>query len=309
MSATPTPAIGPTHPVAGARGPVRLARGLVAVGAITSCLTFVGGTAFASVTAGAPPAAVATTATGSTAAGPTSVESIAQRAIAAFYGAGYTYTEGLDLAVLWGSSTAHDAKVTAGTKLLDHVALPFAPGHAPTTWTTEQEAAAWFADGRDLTDLTQLAVVWLGEGDTAEAPPKTGDGAFYDVKVAAGTRLLAGEQLPSVPKTFTDDQDVSAFLLWGGDYQEALQLAAVWSSPSVGSAKVAAGSKHLAGEDLPKIPATFTRAQDVAAFRAAGYDRADARALAHLWHSRSVHAAKVTAGSKLLAGLELPIAP
>lgn len=287
-SSASTPADAPGSGT-GVRLPRRLAGGVVAVGALASCLTLAGQAA--SAAPHAHPTSV-TAAAVATVAAPTD-----DQAVAAFYDAGYDYAEALDLAVLWGAPGVYDAKVTAGTKLLAHQALPFTPGHAPTSWTTEQDVDAFFLSGGSYQEALQLAVVW--------GAPST-----YDAKATAGLELLTGGDWPDLAKTFTQQQDVDAFLLTGGDYLEGLQLAAVWGSPSVHDAKSVAGAKLLAGtqDDLPKIPEHFTKRQDVNAFRAAGYDRADARELARLWHT-STHAAKVTGGAKLLAGQTLPVQP
>jgi len=64
------------------------------------------------------------------------------------------------------------------------------------------------------------------------------------------------------------------------------------------------------GDGVPLTPGETIDLEDVAAFYEAGYDYDDAAELARLWgRPGAVGSAKATAGAKLQAGLELPVAP
>ncbi|SDQ06761.1 hypothetical protein [Quadrisphaera sp. DSM 44207] len=216
----------------GTRLPRRLAGGVVAVGALASCLTLGAQSAFAATGSAAATAPAAATA----AATPT-----VEEAVAAFFDVGYTFTDAVNLAVLWGAPSVYDAKVAAGTEVLAGQPLPYGPGDFPPTWTTAQEVAAFSAVGGDHAQALKLAAVW-------------GSPSVYDAKAFAGSKLLAGYGLPGIPEVFTTEQQVNAYLASGLDYEDGVQLAAIWGSPSVYDAKAFAGSKLLAGHGLPIQP-------------------------------------------------------
>lgn len=162
--------------------------------------------------------------------------------LAAFAASPYA-DDALNLAVVWGVDQT-TAKGKAGAALTAGTALPFAAGAATTTaYTDEQREAAFFAAGTDTTfqdDFTQalgLAVAW-GSDDVATA------------KAKVGGLLLAHEQVPAAPTSYTDDQDARAFALVGYGDAEAAQLAGLWQSDTR-SAVVRAGAALLAGDDLP----------------------------------------------------------
>jgi len=113
----------------------------------------------------------------------------ATTSIRAFRQAGYGYDDAVLLARLWGAGLSPaDAKVRAGTKLLDGAALPTRPGQ--TAWTVDDDAAldAYFDNGYAYDDAVQLAAVWHRgkDGDDLSA-----------VKATAGRKLLAGIALPT----------------------------------------------------------------------------------------------------------------
>jgi len=150
-------------------------------------------------------------------------------------------------------------------------------------------------------DAVNLAVVW-GTPDLVTAKGK------------AGAKLRAGKALPFTPakattQPWTAEQQEDAFFLSGYDYAEAFEVAAAWGLPDVGTAKTKIGAALLAHTAVPTAPKTYTPAQDVNAFHLAGYDDADGKALAKLWHTGSVRAAEVRGGAELLAGRTLPKLP
>lgn len=119
--------------------------------------------------------------------------------------------------------------------------------------------------------------------------------------------------------TYTDAQALNAYFTDGYDYNNALQLAAIWgdstSSSGIEQIKTQAGLMLLAGQKLPVQPDVTpepdnpTQDAQVAAFFAAGYDYNDAVDLAKLWNETSTYKAKAEAGQKLLDGEQLPIPP
>ena len=110
---------------------------------------------------------------------------------------------------------------------------------------------------------------------------------------------------------------LEAFRGAGYDYADAQALASLWESPSPYDAKLTGGAKIKAGLTLPFPPeadpetveGTSLTDAKLGAFRGAGYDYADAQALASLWESPSPYDAKLTGGAKIKAGLTLPFPP
>ena len=107
-----------------------------------------------------------------------------------------------------------------------------------------------------------------------------------------------------------------AFRAWfeaGYGYEDAVALSALWHRADIEDVKFLAGRKLLAGRTLPVAPSyPPATAEDkaISAFFDAGYDTADAELLATLYGvPGDLSQAKVTAGSKLLAGGTLPVEP
>ncbi len=197
----------------------------------------------------------------------------------------------------------------------------------PSSLSPAQQQVAWdayFAAGYGYDDAVQLGKLW-----NMTADPGT-------IKAEAGRRLLAGQTLPiqphpnaSVPASSVDPAetaDINAFFDAGYTYNDAVQLAQLWSTADPYHAKIDAGRKLLAGVPLPIAPSAPSSAAsqpsasatasvsaadqtDIDAFYSAGYTYADAVKLAQLWHSTDPYGAKITAGRQLLAGQTLPIAP
>jgi len=98
----------------------------------------------------------------------------------------------------------------------------------------------------------------------------------------------------------------------GYDYEDALQLAKLWSSTDeIGDVKAAAGLRLLSGDPLPiqPDPKNVEAAKNqkwVDAFFAAKYTFDDAAKLAKIWRVDAGQA-KVLGGKKLAAGETLPI--
>ncbi len=105
-----------------------------------------------------------------------------------------------------------------------------------------------------------------------------------------------------------------AFSYAGYDYDDAVLLARLWKIADPADAKVEAGKRLLAGQELPIRPdaanvAAALEAKRVNAFFDAGYDVDDAVQLAKIWKSKNAYGAKVEGGKRLLAGQTLPIRP
>jgi hypothetical protein len=176
----------------------------------------------------------------------------------------------------------------------------------------EEGWAAYFAAGYGYGDAVRIAALWRTDKNIGL------------VKAEAGRRLLAGETLPispspdpSVPAAPDPDPAAAALrAFFGAGYvwDDAVQLASLWQLSDPSEAKVAAGRKLEAGEQLPikPKPANVAAAKESAAidkFFAAGYDYDDAVELAGLWKLTDAYSAKVAGGEKLLAGQTLPIRP
>ncbi|WP_305782367.1 hypothetical protein [Symbioplanes lichenis] len=168
---------------------------------------------------------------------------------------------------------------------------------------------AYFAAGYDYDDAVKLAQAWkIKHGEDLTA-----------VKAKAGQELLDGKKLPvqlsaAEKAQAKEDAALNAFFNAGYDYDAAKKLAQIWKLDDPSDAKVAAGKKLLAGEELP-VKATPVEqqseqeAKQVDAFFAGGYSMDDAAELAGIWKLPTPYDAKVAGGEKLLAGQALPIDP
>ncbi|SNY46980.1 hypothetical protein [Paractinoplanes atraurantiacus] len=192
-------------------------------------------------------------------------------------------------------------------------AAPAAPAStAPSDEELQKRWDAYSGAGYGLGDAEKLAKIW-----------KVSDVAA--VKVEAGRRLLLGETLPvrphpdvipADPATSPEqDKQFAAFFDAGYVWADAEKLAGLWNLSDPPAAKLEAGKRLLAGQDLPvkPKPANVAAAKkqkaeiaQVDAFFAKGYDGDDAAKLAELWHLKTPYDAKIAAGKKLLAGETLP---
>ena len=236
----------------------------------------------------------------------------AQEALGAFFDAGYLYEDAVALKRIWHSKAdASDVKIRAGRALLAGRHLPVEPSGTPATPQEVADRAAldaYLAAGFDSGDADLLARLW-GPGTDA-----------YQAKVLAGSKLLAGGEVPiahgQTAWTVSDDAARATYFNNGYDYADALVLAGVWSGISdLADVKANAGHKILDGLPLPGGVLPFDGDQAAGgqqaaldAFFAAGYDYDDAVALAQLWGGIDPFDAKVMAGDKLIDGLDLPVA-
>lgn len=172
----------------------------------------------------------------------------------AFFGAGYDISDAATLAALWNLNDSYDAKIKAGTALLRQHKLRILPGQPSAGQDpepTRARAVMAFADaGYDYDDALVLASYW-----------NTGDPT--DAKVIAGRKLINGLTMPIQPGgQLTDEQAqdardaaaLSSYFGAGYDYDDAVTLAKLWSSPSAYDAKITAGTKLGLGEHLPIEP-------------------------------------------------------
>jgi hypothetical protein len=244
-----------------------------------------------------------------------------QRALNAYFAAGYGYTDAQQLAKLWNvSSDIVTVKAEAGRRLLAGQTLPVQPhpnagasAAASVDPQTEADVNAFFNAGYTYDDAVRLAQLW-----------KTADP--YHAKIQAGAKLLAGQALPFAPNPSAaasasapaaqSSADLQAYFNAGYDSNDAVQLAKLWNISDLSQVKIDAGAKLLAGQPLP-IPPSGTPAPSASvaaqnalnAYFNAGYTYNDAVRLAQLWNSTDVYQTKIDAGNKLLAGQTLPIAP
>lgn len=108
--------------------------------------------------------------------------------------------------------------------------------------------------GRDRRAQQRLGTVVVMVGAAAGALTSLGGPAYASDSTAAV--VVAPDLHSSAPEAPlpTEQQEIEAFLTAGYTYSDAEQLAALWGSPSVGSAKALAGAKLLAGDTLPLPP-------------------------------------------------------
>lgn len=236
----------------------------------------------------------------------------AEEALGAFFDAGYLYEDAVALKRAWHSKAdVSDVKVRAGRKLLAGRDLPVDPSGTPAT---EQEIAeraaldAYLDAGFDSDDADLLALLWGPDTDA------------YEAKVLAGSKLLAGGEVPiehgQTAWSVSDDAARAAYFNNGYDYADALVLADIWSGvDDLADVKANAGHKILDRLPLPGGVLPFDGDQGGAgqqaaldAYFAAGYDYDDAVALARIWGGIDPFDAKVMAGDKLIAGIDLPVA-
>jgi hypothetical protein len=245
----------------------------------------------------------------------------ADRALNAYFNAGYNYHDAMQLATLWNMpDDALAVKTAAGQKLLAGQQLPIKPSSTPASPVDAAESAdvnAFFNAGYTYDDALKLARLW-----------KSADA--YHAKVTGGQKLLAGETLPvkpgSTPSSIEaapslgfdsqDAADIDAFFNAGYTYDDAVQLGKLWNNSDLYDVKASAGKKVAAGETLPIAPGSTAtdkknaaEAANVEAFFNAGYTYDDAVQLGKLWNNSDTYQVKVAAGQKLIAGETLPIKP
>ncbi|WP_127504243.1 hypothetical protein [Actinoplanes solisilvae] len=180
----------------------------------------------------------------------------------------------------------------------------------------QEQFKAYYAAGYGYDNAQVLAKIWKQNPDNLNR-----------VKAEAGRRLLLGETLPIKPtpdkpvveETITPQQQkqFTAFFEAGYVWDDAAKLAKIWKLSDAPAAKLEAGKRLLAGQDVPvkPKPANVKAAQEqknelkrVNAFFGAGYDGEDAVKLAKVWKTNP-YQAKIEAGKRLLAGQTLPIQP
>jgi hypothetical protein len=106
-------------------------------------------------------------------------------AVNAFFAAGYTYGDAVQLAQTWNTADPYHAKIEGGQKLEQGQTLPIPPSGTPAS-DTQNAIAAFFAAGYDYADAQELATMWH-ETDTNQ------------VKAEAGQKLENGQSLPIAP--------------------------------------------------------------------------------------------------------------
>ncbi|HVU60114.1 MAG TPA: hypothetical protein VG899_16755 [Mycobacteriales bacterium] len=231
-------------------------------------------------------------------------------AYAAYFDAGYTYSDAQQLAQLWhesGPDAIANVKAEAGAKLLKGQTLPIPPSGTPASPQELAMDAFWNA-GYDYSDAQTLAQMWHETDITqvkAEAGQKLEDGQTLPIPPSGG---------PVTPEDSADTDAVDAFFAAGYTYDDAVQLAQTWNTADPYHAKIEGGQKLEDGQSLPIPPSgtpstAYVDQQARQAFFAAGYDYNDAVRLGQLWHQTDTDQIKAEAGQKLENGQTLPIQP
>ncbi|MEU4562849.1 hypothetical protein AB0F72_31100 [Actinoplanes sp. NPDC023936] len=152
----------------------------------------------AGLPAAAPPEASALPSADPSAAPPLDAEKELLDQWDAFFTAGYSYNEAVELAKLWKMSPENigAVKAEAGRRLLAGETLPVEAKPDPDVTTADPEATAdpevekrldaYFLAGYDWEDAEKLAKLWKLDDP-------------YEAKVEGGKRLLAGKKLPIKP--------------------------------------------------------------------------------------------------------------
>jgi hypothetical protein len=118
---------------------------------------------------------------------PTASVKAQQRALDAFFDAGYVWEDAVKLAKLWHLSDPSQAKVAGGKKIEAGRTLPIRP--TPENVAAAKDSKAFdefYNKGYTLTDAATLAKLWHLK-DASQA------------KIVAGEKLLAGKTLPIQP--------------------------------------------------------------------------------------------------------------
>ncbi|MCY1141246.1 hypothetical protein OWR29_24880 [Actinoplanes sp. Pm04-4] len=192
-------------------------------------------------------------------------------------------------------------------------AAPAVSASADPDKVRDEQIEAYYDAGFGYDDAGRLAKIW-----------KLSDDDRVAVKAEAGRRLLLGETLPIKPtpdapveeRTISpqDEARYSAFFNAGYTWTEAEKLAKIWKIKDPSDAKLEAGKRLLAGQELPVKPTAegvkeALTSKRVSKFFDAGYEIEDAVKLAKLWNLKDAWAAKIEGGKRLLAGQTLPIQP
>ena len=200
---------------------------------------------------------------------------------------------------------------SGGEPVLMPAAAPPSAASPASTASDQVALDAYFKAGYDYDDAMRLAVLWHRKADA------------YAIKAEAGRKLLAGETLPFAatpdeePPATPDpvaEKQWQAFFGAGYVWEDAVKLAQIWKLKDPADAKIMAGKKLLAHQQLPIKPrpaniAAAREARQVEAFFNKGYDVDDAVQLAKIWKLKTAYDAKALGGKKLLAGETLPIQP
>jgi hypothetical protein len=276
-------------------------------------------------------------------AAPSSAAYTTAQDMAAYFAAGYDYTDATQLATLWNETDINQVKADAGQKLLEGQTLPVQPSGTPET-PVNTDVSAFFAAGYTYNDAVKLGKLWHISSYQAKAkagkelvnhqpvpyPPSGSAGATGTAHVVTGSKAALAAKFAkgkvtllkgSSPATETQaDTDRAAFFAAGYDYNDAVALGNIWHVSDPWQVKADAGQKLLAGQTLPIAPGSAPNApsgggpvtqtdKDVNAFFAAGYTYNDAVKLGNIWNNTNTYQVKAEAGKKLLDGQTLPIAP
>jgi hypothetical protein len=168
-----------------------------------------------------------------------------ETALQAYFDAGYTFDDAVDIAQRW--STDQDVfqlKVELGGFLAAGTPLSASPVADPTAddeLTPEQLIEAFFGWGYTTEDAQVLAERW--GVDLSQA------------KVKAGSELKTVGALPfvDVVPVYPDQAAYAAFFATGYDYDDAVLLAQHWGLATPADAKAKAGELLRSGQQLPAV--------------------------------------------------------
>ncbi|MEM7340037.1 MAG: hypothetical protein AAF467_15385 [Actinomycetota bacterium] len=242
-------------------------------------------------------------------------EEIEQRALDAFFGAGYDVAHAETLAEYWGWPSAYDAKVTKGKVLLGLIDFPPAADDAEFGTVQDRAFDAYFNAGYDYDHAVVLAEYW-GFDDPADA------------KLIKGKFLLGLIDFPepadNVDMATIEEQAYDAYFEAGYDYDHAVDLAEFWGFEDPADAKFIKGKVLLGLIDFP--PPADVHGDDIDdgdqgedgdgqlsitdqalnAYVEAGFTYDDAVWLADLWGYETAYEAKISKGKYLLGLIEYP---
>jgi hypothetical protein len=200
-----------------------------------------------------------------------------QQEFAAFFDAGYVYSDAQQLASLWHETDITKVKTEAGLKLLDGDQLPVAPSGTPAP-PEDLAVTAFFNAGYDYNDAVKLASMWHE--------------SIWQAKIDGGKKLENGETLP-IPPSGGSGPSTPATTTGASNAQKKRMLAV--------RRQMTASGSNISASGAGMTPA-------LTAYSKAGYDYNDAVRLGKIWKVSTYHA-KVEAGKKLESGETLPIQP
>jgi hypothetical protein len=215
------------------------------------------------------------------------------KAVEAFFNAGYSYDDAVTLAGMWNESTSQ-AKIDAGKKIENGEPLPIQPSPQSSS--------------DNATNPTTVSAKRLAQAK-AQGMLIVRKGLIVNKKgLATATPSGATTDDGSTPA-------LDAYFAAGYNYDDAVSLGKIWNESNITQIKSEAGQKLIDGDQLPVQPSSTpipadnpAHDQAMTAFFNAGYTYQDAVKLGNMWNVSSYHA-KIEGGKKIENGQSLPIQP